>query len=53
MANSVQLKFVIRHKDDLFKDFYNTQVGLGATSVILTAFTGKILKIIKSKFVMT
>lgn len=41
MANSVQLKFVIRHKDDLFKDFYNTQIGLGAASVIITALTGK------------
>lgn len=43
MANSVQLKFVIKHKDTLFMDFYNTQVGLGATSVILTAITGFIL----------
>jgi hypothetical protein len=39
MANSIQLKFVIKNKD-LFKQFYSTQIGLGVTSVLLASFIG-------------
>ena len=41
MANSIQLKFVIKNKNDLFKEFYSAQVGLGVTSVIFAAIIGK------------
>lgn len=40
MANSIQLKFVIRNQGTLFNQFYSAQVGLGVTSVLLAAFIG-------------
>jgi hypothetical protein len=50
MANSIQLKFVIRNSGTIFNQFYSAQVGLGVTSVLLAAFIGMysfiILKII-------
>ena len=40
MANSIQLKFVIRNADKVFSQFYGAQVGLGVTSVLLASFIG-------------
>jgi hypothetical protein len=40
MANSIQLKFVIRNSGTIFNQFYSAQVGLGVTSVLLAAFIG-------------
>jgi hypothetical protein len=41
MANSIQLKFVIKNAALIHNQFYNAQVGLGITSVLLAAFIGK------------
>lgn len=43
MANSIQLKFVIRNADKVFSQFYGAQVGLGVTSVLLASFIGFVL----------
>ena len=41
MANSIQLKFVIKTPGAISNQFYSAQVGLGITSVLLAAFIGK------------
>lgn len=41
MANSIQLKFVIKNAGTIHNQFYSAQVGLGVTSVLLAAFIGK------------
>ncbi len=40
MANSIQLKFVIKNAGAIHSQFYSAQVGLGITSVLLAAFIG-------------
>ncbi len=42
MANSIQLKFVIKNGRAVFNQFYSAQIGLGVTSVLLASFVGKI-----------
>ena len=42
MANSIQLKFVIKTPTAVHNNFYSAQVGLGITSVLLAAFIGEI-----------
>lgn len=41
MANSIQLKFVIKNAGAIHSQFYSAQVGLGITSVLLATFIGK------------
>jgi hypothetical protein len=40
MANSIQLKFVIKNGRTMFNQFYSAQIGLGITSVLLASFIG-------------
>lgn len=40
MANSIQLKFVIKNSASITQQFYSAQVGLGITSVLLAASIG-------------
>jgi hypothetical protein len=41
MANSMQLKFVLKNTGAVSSQFYNAQIGLGVTSVLLAATIGK------------
>jgi hypothetical protein len=50
MANSMQLKFVIKNSAAIHGQFYSAQLGLGVTSVILAAFIGKFNCIIYFSF---
>jgi hypothetical protein len=43
MANSMQLKFLIKYGRSFFTNFYSIQMGLGIASVILAAFIGRFL----------
>ncbi|CAF1058345.1 unnamed protein product [Brachionus calyciflorus] len=43
MANSIQLKFVIKNSASIYNQFYSAQVGLGITSVLLAASIGFVL----------
>ena len=46
MANSVQLKHVIKNADtteNAENSFYKAQIGLGISSVIISAITGKLI----------
>lgn len=40
MANSIQLKYVIKNSIAITQQFYSAQVGLGITSVLLAASIG-------------
>ncbi|RNA32254.1 ninjurin-2 isoform X1 [Brachionus plicatilis] len=43
MANSIQLKYVIKNSVAITQQFYSAQVGLGITSVLLAASIGFVL----------
>lgn len=42
MANSIQLKFVIKNGRSMFNQFYSAQIGLGVSSVLMASFIGKL-----------
>lgn len=42
MANSMQLKFVLKNTGAVSSQFYNVQIGLGLTSVLLAASIGEL-----------
>jgi hypothetical protein len=41
MTNSILLKLVVRNSGATYNQFYNAQVGLAVSSILLTIFIGK------------